>query len=242
MSHEQAHAPCCLGTVHQGELKGKQIELGPLTTYLTGDVSRGGRAVLIIPDVYGFSIPNTRLYADQLAAEGMLVLLPDIFHGDALSEGFSKSQFAEWMQKHPQDMQVNQLDRLLTDMHQQYKPRSVSCIGFCWGGLHACMLASSDRVSAAVVAHGSFITKAVVEAVKQPLLFLFADKDQMIPEGFRKEIEEILAKKQQPTKGKLYPGATHGWTIRGDPSDSKQREDAADAFAETVSWLKTHAA
>lgn len=60
MSHEQAHAPCCLGTVHQGELKGKQIELGPLTTYLTGDVSRGGRAVLIIPDVYGFSIPNTR--------------------------------------------------------------------------------------------------------------------------------------------------------------------------------------
>lgn len=243
-----------------------------------------------------------RLYADQLAAEGMLVLLPDIFHGDALSEGFSKSQFAEWMQKHPQDMQVNQLDRLLTDMHQQYKPRSVSCIGFCWGGLHACMLASSDRVSAAVVAHGSFITKAVVEAVKQPLLFLFADKvssnltihvlqrlswllsidgympniyqtcnvktfataaaataaaifervyrckrwwsvqDQMIPEGFRKEIEEILAKKQQPTKGKLYPGATHGWTIRGDPSDSKQREDAADAFAETVSWLKTHAA
>lgn len=106
----------------------------------------------------------------------MLVLLPDIFHGDALSEGFDKSQFAEWMQKHPQDMQVNQLDRLLTDMHQQYKPRSVSCIGFCWGGLHACKLASSDRVSAAVVAHGSFITKEAVEAVKQPILFLFPDK------------------------------------------------------------------
>lgn len=117
-----------------------------------------------------------RLYADQLAAEGYLVLLPDIFHGDALSEGFDKSQFPEWMQKHPQDMQVNQLDRLLTDMHQQYKPKSVSCIGFCWGGRHACMLANSDRVSSAVVAHGSFITKEVVEAVKQPVLFLFADQ------------------------------------------------------------------
>ena len=117
-----------------------------------------------------------RLYADQLAAEGFLVLLPDIFHGDALSEGFDKSQFSEWMQKHPQDMQVNQLDRLLTDMHQQYKPKSVSCIGFCWGGRHACMLANSDRVSSAVVVHGSFITKEVVEAVKQPILFLFADQ------------------------------------------------------------------
>lgn len=64
----------------------------------------------------------------------------------------------------------------------------------------------------------------------------------MIPEDFRKEIEGIMAKKQQPTKGKFYPGCAHGWTIRGDPSDPKQRENAADAFAETVSWLKTHAA
>lgn len=60
MSREQVGAPCCLGTVHRGELQGKQLELGPLTTYVTGDESPGGRAVLIIPDVYGFNIPNTR--------------------------------------------------------------------------------------------------------------------------------------------------------------------------------------
>lgn len=117
-----------------------------------------------------------RLYADQLAAEGFFVLLPDIFHGDPIGEGFDKTTFMQWMQKHPQEMQVNQLDRLLTDMHQQYKPTSVSCIGFCWGGRHACMLAESEKVSSAVVAHGSFVTKEVVEAVTQPILFLFADK------------------------------------------------------------------
>lgn len=60
MSRGGTDAPCCLGTVHQGELKGKNVELGPLTTYLTGDSNPGGRAVLIVPDVYGFSIPNTR--------------------------------------------------------------------------------------------------------------------------------------------------------------------------------------
>ena len=53
-------APCCLGAVHEGKLKGKQVELGPVTTYISGDDKAGGRAVLIIPDVYGFSIPNTR--------------------------------------------------------------------------------------------------------------------------------------------------------------------------------------
>ena len=52
--------PCCIGTVHEGDLKGKQIELGPLTTYISGSDSPGKDAVLIIPDVYGFNIPNTR--------------------------------------------------------------------------------------------------------------------------------------------------------------------------------------
>ena len=117
-----------------------------------------------------------RLYADQLAAEGFLVLLPDVFHGDAIKEGFDKDQFMEWKKKHSQDTQLHQLDRLLTDVHQQYKPKSVSAIGFCWGGRHACILAESDKVSSAVVAHGSFVTKEIVEAVKQPILFLFADK------------------------------------------------------------------
>lgn len=60
MSRGGNDTPCCLGTVHQGELKGKNVELGPLTTYLCGGETPGGRAVLIVPDVYGFSIPNTR--------------------------------------------------------------------------------------------------------------------------------------------------------------------------------------
>ena len=52
--------PCCIGTVKQGELKGKNVELGPLTTYVTGTEHAGGAAILIIPDIFGFSIPNTR--------------------------------------------------------------------------------------------------------------------------------------------------------------------------------------
>ncbi|KAL0039957.1 hypothetical protein WJX79_000033 [Trebouxia sp. C0005] len=211
--------PCCIGTVKQGELKGKNVELGPLTTYVTGTENAGGAAVLIITDIYGFSIPNTRLFADHLAQQGFFVLLPDIFHGNA------------WNDK---------LDRLLTDMHQQYKPKSVSCIGFCWGGPHSLTLAGSDKVQAAIIAHGSFVTKELVQGAKQPIQFLFSDNDPMIGEDLRKEIEAILAKKQTPTNSKFYPGMHHGWTIRGDESDPKQKEGAADAFAEMVAFLKKH--
>lgn len=66
----------------------------------------------------------------------------------------------------------------------------------------------------------------------------------MIPETLRAQIQAMLENiKQQgvPTKHKFYPGAKHGWTIKGDSTDPKQATDAADAFSEMVSWLKTHA-
>lgn len=232
--------PCCLGTVKQGELKGRTAELGPLTTYVTGTEKADGGAVLLIPDIYGFGIPNTRLFADQLAEQGFFVLLPDIFHGDPWDAEGDWNKFGEWREKHPQGPQMLQLDRLLTDVHQQYKPKTVSCIGFCWGGRHVTILAASDKVSAGVVAHGSFVTTELVQQVKQPILFLFADNDPQIDEDLRKEIESILESKTFPTKGKFYPGCGHGFTIRGDASDPKQAKGAADAFAETVSWLRSH--
>ena len=192
--------PCCLGTVRQGELKGRTAELGPLSTYVTGTEKADGGAVLLIPDIYGFGIPNTRyetfehacvdiahavcelascnwcrLFADQLAEQGFFVLLPDIFHGDPWDAEGDWNKFGEWREKHPQGPQMLQLDRLLTDVHQQYKPKTVSCIGFCWGGRHVTILAASDKVSAGVVAHGSFVTAELVQQVKQPILFLFAD-------------------------------------------------------------------
>ena len=52
--------PCCIGTVKEGNLHGQFVELGPLTTYVTGTENAAGAAVLIIPDIFGFSIPNTR--------------------------------------------------------------------------------------------------------------------------------------------------------------------------------------
>ncbi|KAL0045158.1 hypothetical protein WJX82_010544 [Trebouxia sp. C0006] len=183
----------------------------------------------IIPDIFGFSIPNTRLFADQLAQQGFFVLLPDIFHGNAWDDKVEIapkgdwSQFMAWKDKHPQGPQLLRLDRLLIDMHQQYKPKSVSCIGFCWGGHHAVTLAGSDKVQAAIIAHGSFVTKELVQGAKQPIQFLFADNDPQIGEDLRKELEAILAKKQTPTNSKFYPGMHHGWVIRGDESDPKQQ-------------------
>ena len=144
------------------------------------------------PTGYKPALPG-RLFADQLAAEGFLVLLPDVFHDDAWLDGRDWAEFPGWIEKHPIDTEMLQLDRLLTDVHQIYKPKSIGCVGFCWGGRHCVKLAATDKVCAAAVAHGSFIQTEDMEAVKQPIFFLFADdvraltKHQMHHGGMHKD-------------------------------------------------------
>ena len=122
-----------------------------------------------------------RLFADQLADQGFLVFLPDIFHGDAFPEDPDWNTFPAWIEKFPIEVQMTQLDRLITDAHLIYKPKSLGCVGFCWGGRHSVRLAATDKVYASAVAHGSRIELEEVEAVKQPIFFLFADNVSMPP-------------------------------------------------------------
>lgn len=105
-----------------------------------------------------------------------MVAVPDIFHGDPWKKDADVSNFMPWKAKHDVDHQMKELNILLEEFHLLYKPKSVCCIGFCWGGRHSTLLAATDKVSAAVVAHGSFVTQDIVTDVKKPILFLFADQ------------------------------------------------------------------
>ncbi len=105
-----------------------------------------------------------------------MVAVPDIFHGDPWKKDADFSNFMPWKAKHDVDHQMKELNILLEEFHLLYKPKSVCCIGFCWGGRHSTLLAGTDKVSAAVVAHGSFVTQDIVTDVKKPILFLFADQ------------------------------------------------------------------
>lgn len=74
-------------------------------------------------------------------------------------------------------------------------------------------------------------------STKQPSYML---QDRQITEEVRHTFEDIISKKSFPTKGKFYPGCEHGWALRGDDSDPKIKDGAADAFSEAVSWFKAH--
>ena len=52
--------PCCVGTVKEGELQGVSKQIGDLETYVVGPSTAGTPAVLLLPDTFGFGIPNNK--------------------------------------------------------------------------------------------------------------------------------------------------------------------------------------
>lgn len=75
---------CFTGTIHQGETLGKEIKLHDLDVYVTSpDVEDATGIIVMIPDAFGFKMPNNRLWGDQVAQKwGWTVFLPDCMNAE----------------------------------------------------------------------------------------------------------------------------------------------------------------
>ena len=75
---------CCSGTVHEGDPRGRVETLHGLPTYIT-EPPNGVEfkcIVVMIPDAFGWEIPNSRILADIYSERiNAQLLLPDFMEG-----------------------------------------------------------------------------------------------------------------------------------------------------------------
>lgn len=235
--------PCDAGHIWDGDAGGRESTLGGLDAYLADPPSTANKAIVVVPDIYGWKLNNVRLWADKIAAEGFFVVVPDTFHGNPWVPGdqLGTGKWDAWRQRHAFDSQEKDVLAVVEDLKQRHGISSVGVVGFCWGGLFAGLLAGHQGcVAASVIIHGSFLTEKVVEDLLVPTLFLCAENDSVMPADMRQKIEGILASKSFATGLKTYPGTHHGFAVRGDLSKKLIAEGAADAVKQTVAFLKLH--
>jgi len=86
MSSNVGMSSCCLsGTLQTGTPKGHEEVINGLNVYVSPSPDNSTRrSIIFISDIFGYKLNNTRLLADQYAAAGFFVYLPDFFNGDAL--------------------------------------------------------------------------------------------------------------------------------------------------------------
>ncbi|RPB12190.1 esterase/lipase [Morchella conica CCBAS932] len=248
-----ASACCVQGTLQNDSPNGTVTVIHGLDTYVaSGDSSKG--VIVIIPDVFGWLLINTRLLADVYARKtGLSVYVPDFMFGDSFP--VENMQLGAWMFRHREAVSWKIINGFFEAIHKENTTRKVFVSGFCWGGRYACLLAQrekwllSDRtyregglVDAVFAAHPSLLAiPKDIELIAKPVSFAMAEEDERLPMKDVEKIIEILGK-QKMFKSEVvtYDGAKHGFALRGNIEIQAQRENMENSQDQAVNWFKQY--
>lgn len=79
MANESNPCPCDLGDkIEYGGL-GQEVQMEHIKAYVVKPTSPKDKAVIVIHDIFGWQLPNTRYMAEMLAADGYMCVQSDIW-------------------------------------------------------------------------------------------------------------------------------------------------------------------
>lgn len=200
--------------------------------------------IILIHEIFGLS-DWAKDMADELAAEGYIVVAPDLLSGRGPNGGGS-SEFPD------QDARVKAVSGLdpsevIADLdaaadyaeHLTAANGKIATVGFCWGGGKSFAFAAHrPDLTAAFVFYGP--GPADVTPIVAPVYGFYAGNDARIGATVPDTTAAMKAagKKYEP---KMYDGAGHGFMRAGeDPNDTNPANKVAreQAFTRLVTLLK----
>ena len=114
--------------------------------------------------------------------------------------------------------------------------------GYCWGGKPAVNLAHTDLIDCAFVAHPSALAlPGDFEKIRVPFSMAIGDADIVMGVKEAEKAKAILnSKDDHKSEMIVYPGAKHGFAVRGDPGNEKEKTQGVEAEDQAVKWFATH--
>jgi carboxymethylenebutenolidase len=208
------------------------------------EVKNKASVVVLIHEIFGLS-DWAKEMADELAAEGFIVVAPDLLSGHGANGGGSDSL-------PDQDARVKAVSGLdpndvLADLdaaadYGKKLPAAngkIAVAGFCWGGSKSFAFATHRKdLSAAFVFYGT--GPADVSTITAPVYGFYAGEDARIGATLPATTDAMKAagKFYEPV---TYDGAGHGFMRAGEDPDNKNPANTTartQAFARLVKQLK----
>ena len=189
-----------------------------------------GPGVLVIQEWWGL-VGHIKEVADRFAEAGFTALAPDLFHGEATTspDAAGKLLMALAVDRAEQDLR-GAADHLATVASGD----SVGVVGFCMGGQLALYAASkSPRVGACVDFYGVHPNvHPDYEAIRCPVLGLFAEKDGFVNAEAVGKLGGSLAAAGVAHQFHTYPGTDHAFF--NDRRPAYDPEASADAWDRVI--------
>jgi carboxymethylenebutenolidase len=201
-----------------------QMPDGVADAYLArpDDAPRPG--VLLMMDAYGLR-PVIEAMADRIAADGYVVLAPNVFYRAGRSPvkpGMDFQQIRPLMAELTPERLAADGTAYLDYLAEVASPGPFAIAGYCMGGRLGWRIAAadSDRVAALAAFHtGGLVTDGpdsphlAAGSVVAELYFGFADQDQGMTADHIAAFEQALQDAGASYRAEVYEGARHGYTM-----------------------------
>ena len=195
--------------------KGQVIRVGDFDIYSVGRSARH-LSIIVIYDIRGFNISQTRVFCDRLASEySVHVVMPDFFRGTAAP---TTGSMTTWLAGVGNWSKVSiDLQNVANWLHNSYSTNQIGLVGFCWGGLQVVRACSnlSELFLTGISIHGSSITVNEVSQLQQPMLFIAASNDPALEPNISNAIEQSNINISKKCEYKTYPNMRHGFVAAG---------------------------
>lgn len=185
--------------------------------YLSLPPTGKGPGLVLIQEIFGVN-EHIRAVADQYAADGYVVMAPDIFwrSESRLELNYDQAGFDKGLALLAGlDIDLTAADLKATaDTLRRHSACSgkVGSLGFCMGGLLSYVCAAHAGVDTAVCYYGGGIHQHLDRAKKItcPVLFHFAEKDSYIPASAVAAVRKAM-KGRSNVRVVVHPGVDHGF-------------------------------
>jgi carboxymethylenebutenolidase len=210
------------------------------------EVKDKATTIVLIHEIFGLT-DWAQAMADELAAEGYIVIAPDLLSGSVTNGGGTEELIKSGgnVGKAIQALPPAQITADLAaavDYATNLPAGNGKAVvaGFCWGGGQSFRFATDNKtVKAAFVFYGTPPNESGMAKVNCPVYGFYAGNDARVSATIPKATEQMKAagKTYEPV---IYDGAGHGFMRAGEAPDTndanKKARDAA--FQRTIELLK----
>jgi carboxymethylenebutenolidase len=228
-----------------GEFVKVDVQGTPVRTWVVYP-ERKDRApvVVVIHEIFGLT-DWIRAVADQLAAEGFVVVAPDLLSGKGPGGGGSEAyatrdDAVKAVSELPRDEVIARLNAVRTwALGLPAAARSSAAVGFCWGGSTSFAYAvAQPALGAAVVYYGTAPSDlATLVAVKAPVLGLYGGADARV-DATLPATEAKMRELGKHFEPHVFDGAGHGFLRAQGGQDGANLKAATQAWPLTVTFLR----
>ncbi|KAH8600201.1 endo-1,3-1,4-beta-D-glucanase [Bisporella sp. PMI_857] len=241
------HECCRTGFQWVGKPTGHEGTLGQNNAYIAG--SNKSVAVLLVHDLFGWKFNNLRLLADHFAAEAdCTCYVPDFYGGDIIPEETIEEAFADpeklklmdlpgYLERNSKAIRSPEIFACAKALRSQYQ--KVGAIGYCWGGWGVLQLGARGQnlVDCITIAHPSLLTKEEIDALGVPTQIVAPEFDPALTEELKSHANRVIPTLGIEYRYDFYPGLAHGFAVKGDQKDEKQKSGLERAKNAAVGWF-----